>query len=190
VAPLTLRLSHMIGASGIAHVFAGMLTNFACVMDSLQEHQLRPVELSLTEFLVACIATYAGAETLGGAASEKAAHFHRICQIIEAHLGDSSLTSQRVADMEGVSLRYLQKLFTEQGRTFVNYVRERRLARCKSDLLSPLYAQQAITQICFRWGFNSSAHFSRAFREQFHISPREFRNQKPEAAGVEPSARS
>jgi AraC-like DNA-binding protein len=33
----------------------------------------------------------------------------------------------------------------------------------------------SISEICFRWGFNGSAHFSRAFRDQYGVSPREFR---------------
>ena len=112
---------------------------------------------------------------LGGATSAKAAHLHRICQTIETLLSDPNLTPGRVAEEHGVSLRYLQKLFTLSGKTFSNYVRTRRLERCRAELVSPLYADLSITEICYRWGFNASAHFSRAFRAHYNISPREYR---------------
>lgn len=53
------------------------------------------------------------------------------------------------------------------------------------DLSSPQHARLSISEICFRWGFNGSAHFSRAFREQYGLSPREFR-QGREPAGLSP----
>jgi len=32
-----------------------------------------------------------------------------------------------------------------------------------------------VTEIAFRWGFKDSAHFSRAFKREFGISPSEVR---------------
>ena len=34
---------------------------------------------------------------------------------------------------------------------------------------------EGITEIAFRWGFNDSAHFSKAFRAEFGQSPRAYR---------------
>jgi AraC-like DNA-binding protein len=39
-----------------------------------------------------------------------------------------------------------------------------------------LQAHLSISEICFRWGFNDAAHFSRAFREQFATTPRAWRS--------------
>jgi AraC-like DNA-binding protein len=52
------------------------------------------------------------------------------------------------------------------------------------DLSSPLCARLSISQICFRWGFNDSAHFSRAFRNQFGLSPREHRRAAADSAAA------
>ncbi len=114
----------------------------------------------------------------------RTAHLHRICQTIEAGLGDASLKPKQIADEHGISLRYLQKLFALTGQTFSGYVRSRRLERCRIDLASPLYAHLSITEICYRWGFNASAHFSRAFREQFNQSPRDYRRDPTRHAGT------
>jgi AraC-like DNA-binding protein len=100
----------------------------------------------------------------------------RLCQTIETLLPDPDLSLRRVADEEGVSPRYVQKLFASANETFSHYLRSRRLERCRIDLASPQHARLSISEICFRWGFNGSAHFSRAFREQYGRSPREFRN--------------
>ena len=175
--PLSLQVGYLSGETGISHVLSGMLTSLAAGLDDITETQLRPVELSLTEFLITSLAE-SGA--LNGtpateASAVKTAQLHLICQTIETMLGNPDLTPHRVADEHGVSLRYLQKLFAMSGKTFSSYVRARRLERCRADLLSPLYAELSITEICYRWGFNASAHFSRAFREQFGRSPRDYR---------------
>ncbi len=177
IAPLTLRLGIVRKSMGISHVFSSLLRATAEALDELTPDQLRPVELALTEFLIACLARQEGPKALAGSIGTKAAHMHQICQTIETMLGDPELTAHKVASSQGVSLRYLQKLFAQSGSTFVNYLRTRRLERCRADIASPLYAHASITQICFRWGFNSSAHFSRAFRDQFGMSPREYRRQ-------------
>ncbi len=173
--PTSLTVGYLPGESGIARVLSSMLASLAAGLDDITDEQLRPVELSLTEFLITCLAE-AGrldgkAPVHGGAAAVKTAHLHRICQTIEALLGAPDLTPRRIADEHGVSLRYVQKLFAMSGQTFSSYVRMRRLERCRADLVSPLYADLSITEICYRWGFNASAHFSRAFREQFGESP-------------------
>ena len=111
----------------------------------------------------------------GGAAGAREAHLHRVCQTIETLLADPGLSLGKVAREEGVSPRYLQKLFASAGQSFTHYIRLRRLERCRLDLTSPRCASLSISEISFRWGFNGSAHFSRAFRDQYGLSPREHR---------------
>ncbi len=175
--PLSLELGYLSGQKGIDHVLSGMLRSLADVLNNITAEQLRPIELAFTEFLITSLASERNAFSLGGAAGAREAHLHRICQTIETRLGDPDLNPGRIAEEHGVSQRYLQKLFTVAGKTFTNYVRIRRLERCRADLVSPLYAQLSLSEICFRWGFNGSAHFSRTFRDQYGISPREYRRQ-------------
>jgi len=179
IAPLSLRVGYLAGRNGISLVFSGMLRSLAEGLDDITADQLHPVELALTEFLITCVTHTANVASdvsvLGGATSARAAHLHRICQTIETRLSDPDLSPGCVAEEHGVSLRYLQKLFTMSGKTFSNYVRSRRLERCRAELVSPLYADLSITEICYRWGFNASAHFSRAFRARYDISPRQYR---------------
>jgi AraC-like DNA-binding protein len=173
VAPRSLRVGHLSADKGVNRVFSGLLRAVADTLDDLSGDQLRPVELAVTEFLVATLGAEA-AEPRSPASSRRA-HLHRVRQTIETLLAEPDLTLARAAEAEGVSTRYLQKLFAGEGESFTHYVRLRRLERCRLDLMSPRYAGQSISSICFRWGFNGSAHFSRAFRQQYGVSPREFR---------------
>lgn len=169
VAPGSLHVRHIGEGDGIGRVFLSMLRTLAQFLCQVAAEDLRPVEISLTEFLVSSLAL----ERAGTGA--RSSHLQRICRTIETMLGNPDLSLEQVAEVEGVSTRYLQKLFAEQGETFRDYRRKRRLERCRADLVSPLYANLSITEICFRWGFNGSAHFSRAFRKAFGHSPRDYR---------------
>ena len=173
VAPKAVRVGRLPAAHGVNHVFSGLLRATAEALEDLTDDQLRPVELAVTEFLVACLASEIAAPRGPGAA--RAAQLHRVRQTIETLLAEPDRSLRRVAEAEGVSTRYLQKLFTGAAENFSGYVRLRRLERCRLDLSSPRYAGDSISTICFRWGFNGSAHFSRAFRRQYGKSPREYR---------------
>lgn len=175
IAPLSLRVGRLAGDSGLGHVFSGLLRATADTLDDLTADQLRPVELALTEFLVANLADEGSPAAMGGAGAARAAHLHRICQTIETMLAEPDLTLGEVANVDGISPRYLQKLFASAGQSFSTYLRTRRLERCRLDLTSPVCASLSISEICFRWGFNGSAHFSRAFKDQYGVSPRDFR---------------
>ena len=174
-APLSLKIGYLRARSGIDHIFAGMLRALAETLEDIASSQLRPVELALTEFLIASLGGEKTVFGLGGAAGARASHLHRICQSIETMLSDPVLNLNYVAQVHGVSTRYLQKLFTGADISFSQYLRSRRLERCRADLISPLHSQLSISEICFRWGFNGSAHFSRVFRNKYNVSPREYR---------------
>lgn len=185
-APLSLKLGYLPGRSGINRVLSGMLRSLADVIDEILSEDLRPVELALTEFLITALGKEKGVFGLGGVAGARATRLHRICQGIEAVLGNPGLTLSMVAERERVSTRYLQKLFTEAGNSFSHYLRTRRLDRCRADLVSTLHAELSISEICFRWGFNGSAHFSRAFHQQYGVSPRDYRRGGGSSNGEKP----
>lgn len=175
IGPIAPRVGYLSSAPSINKVFCNLLASFAGAMEHMQQEELRPVELSLAQFLISCIITSDKTVTLGGAAGNRAAHLNQIRLTIEAMLSNPDLDTKMIADQEGVSIRYLQKLFSASGQTFAKYVHQRRLERCREDLVSPNWQALTITEICFRWGFNSSAHFSRAFRNHYGVSPRDFR---------------
>jgi AraC-like DNA-binding protein len=46
---------------------------------------------------------------------------------------------------------------------------------CRRDLADASLGRDSITSIVFRWGFSESSSFSRAFRNAFQITPRQYR---------------
>ena len=83
----------------------------------------------------------------------------------------------RLAKQLGFSIRYVQRLFSDGDCTVSKYIRGQRLEACKRQLGDPTWLNRDITEIAFNWGFNSSAHFSRVFKERYGINAREYRKQ-------------
>ncbi|MGF6596697.1 acetamidase/formamidase/AraC-like DNA-binding protein [Paraburkholderia sp. GAS448] len=179
--PFSLRAGRLPGEAGIGHVFSGFLRSIAESVETLSLDELRPLELALAEFLVASLAGHDKEGSFSGLTPSQAALFSRVCRTIEGNLADPDLGLTSIAEEERVSPRYLQKLFEAVGQNFSTYLRSRRLERCRADLVNPLYEKVSIADVCFRWGFNDPAYFSRAFREQYGASPRTFRHE----AGLE-----
>ncbi|OJW73649.1 MAG: AraC family transcriptional regulator [Sphingomonadales bacterium 63-6] len=174
-APLPEQPRRLSSDGGPGRVLSSMLRSVADMTSDVPDDGLRPVELALPEFLLAALLSDAPPRALGGAAGMRAALLERIFQTIEMRLSDPNLNYQQVASEHGISPRYLQKLFESIDDSFGHYVKVRRLERCRLDLRSPLHTQKSISDILFQWGFNDSASFSRAFREQYGVSPREYR---------------
>ncbi|EIZ81013.1 transcriptional regulator, AraC family with acetamidase/formamidase activity [Novosphingobium sp. Rr 2-17] len=172
---LPTEISDLIADTAVARMMSSLLRTVADTMLDISDDQIRPVELALPEMIAATLLDRAPAKALGGAAGGRAAILERVFQSIEMRLSDPNLNTHQIASEHNISSRYLQKLFESHGESFGHYVKLRRLERCRLDLGSPLHAQRSISEILFQWGFNDSASFSRAFREQYGMSPREYR---------------
>jgi acetamidase/formamidase/AraC-like DNA-binding protein len=172
----------VVAPGGFAEVFSRTLESTARSLETLSDVEWAAVAQSLADLLPTFLTQRAMATTEPGGTATQAAILHRICRAIERKLDDPDLTPVRVAQTEGISERYLQKLFEGTGSSFTHYLRERRLQRSSADLSNPAEAHHSISEIAFHNGFNDSAHFSRAFRHRFGLSPREFRQHEIERA--------
>lgn len=111
---------------------------------------------------------------------------------IDKHLDNYNLSLARIATDNGISVRHLHRLFQDTDSSVSEHVLRGRLDRCKRDLGSPRNAHLTITEIAYRWGFSDSSTFSKAFRRQFGITPREYRAEarggpKPAWVPLEPA---
>ena len=172
--PVAVRIQ---GRSGLGYLFSRFLANVSETIETLESEDLRPVEHALSEFLVSVLAQQSANAVLAAGTRTQSSTLHRICERVEGRLTDPNLTLADISRDEGVSVRYLQKLFENAGESFTHYLRQRRLERCRSDLSNPVHSGLSISDVCFKWGFNDAAHFSRSFRDRFGTSPRAFRNE-------------
>jgi len=98
-----------------------------------------------------------------------------IVRYIEEHLRDPNLRPCSVAEGLRLSPRYLRTIFSISGERVSAYILRRRLEECARQMRNPAWNGHTLTEIAFSWGFNSSAHFTRSFHEQYGIAPREYR---------------
>ncbi|MDR3513822.1 MAG: helix-turn-helix domain-containing protein [Caulobacteraceae bacterium] len=173
--PMPDRAIHVSGRAGMGRIFSGFLASVAAAFDDLDEALTGPIESALPQLLLTSLAGEAREVALAGAAAGRAKLLQRVWRTIEERLDEPDLSIADVAEAHGLSVRYLQKLFEDVDQNFSRYVRRRRLEQCRADLANPTHRHVSITTTAFRWGFNDSATFSRAFRDEFGLSPREYR---------------
>jgi AraC-like DNA-binding protein len=90
-----------------------------------------------------------------------------------------ALSAASVAQAVSVSERYLYILFEQAGSSPAAWLRTARLERARRMLADPRHSHQAIGEIAALAGFANSAHFSRAFRRQYDMTPRAWRSTHP-----------
>jgi AraC-like DNA-binding protein len=99
--------------------------------------------------------------------------FARIHGIITDGFADPDFGPNEVAAEAGISLRYLQKLFTERGSTCSELIFSLRLdhaARLVNRRAS-LGTNQPLSEIAYASGFHDYTHFARKFRHRFGHAP-------------------
>jgi AraC family transcriptional regulator, positive regulator of tynA and feaB len=113
-----------------------------------------------------------------GAAAPRDESLHdglRVCVLryVADHLGDPGLSVTAVCRRFAISPRLLHKLFEGREQTFAETVRTLRLRRT-AHLLADPGRTETITEVALRHGFTDPASFSRAFRRQFGVAPRDY----------------
>jgi len=95
----------------------------------------------------------------------------RVRQYVFARLGDPALDTLSIARDCGISVRSLHGLFDDTTTTVSAWIRAQRLERCREMLRDRNAAELSITEIAMACGFNDSAHFSKAYRRYFGVTP-------------------
>jgi AraC family transcriptional regulator, positive regulator of tynA and feaB len=99
--------------------------------------------------------------------------FMRIRVLIKAHVTDPDFGPPEAASEAGISLRYLQKLFTQRGLTCTDFIYSLRLNEAARllDRRRLLDTKEPISAIAYACGFRDYTHFARKFRLRFGYSP-------------------
>jgi AraC-like DNA-binding protein len=156
-------------------LFADLLELIPRRIESQSEELRGIVGRQLVELFALALKEDARTLTSGGTAV-RSAHLARIEACVRGRLGDSALDSEAIARACGISTRYLHELFRDAQTTLGGWIREQRLQACREDLGDPA-SNRSVAEIAYRWGFSGQAQFSRAFKSQFGLPPREYREQ-------------
>jgi AraC-like DNA-binding protein len=162
--------AHVFSGDGLVRITTDLLKSLVMQAAHLTEtEQFTMAEVTL-HLLAAVVHSHSGfGDNQQG--SSQVARMSRILSYMEEHYADHDLTPAKVAESNAVSTRHLHNLFQHSGMTVTKWIWERRLKAAREDLLNPGLADQSITEIAYRRGFNDSAHFSRTFKTKFAMSP-------------------
>jgi AraC family transcriptional regulator, positive regulator of tynA and feaB len=99
--------------------------------------------------------------------------FARICSLIRDGCSDPDFGPGETAAAAGISLRYVQKLFTGRGITCSEFIYSVRLDHAARQLQrrALLGSGQPLGEIAYGCGFRDYAHFARKFRRRFGYPP-------------------
>jgi AraC family transcriptional activator of tynA and feaB len=99
--------------------------------------------------------------------------FARIRGVVKDGFADPDFGPREVAVEAGISLRYLQKLFTARGSTCREFIYSLRLDHAARLLhrRASLARNQPLSEIAYACGFRDYAHFARKFRQRFACAP-------------------
>ncbi|MCG8441092.1 MAG: helix-turn-helix domain-containing protein [Caulobacterales bacterium] len=175
--PEAITATRVPGDFGVGRIVSTFLLAMSRNLEDLdRDRQDMIVEHSI-DLIATALGTVAPSTPVGSDCA-RALLLQRIKTFIDSHLCDPSLDAETIATAHGISVRQLHVLFKNEDRTVTRLIWERRLQRCANDLSDPGKNHLTITDICFRWGFNDAAHFSRSFRGRFGRSPSGYRAQR------------
>jgi len=165
-----LRIS---GTQGIGHVAADFLRSSAAHADYLQAHEFYALADHALDLLTLAAASVRPVDF--NLSRSRSSSLNSVKTFIEQNLRNTDLDTGLITRHAGLSARYINSLFEDEGTSLMRYVWKRRLENCRKDMQNPAYAGQRLSDIAFRWGFNDAAHFSRNFKQQFGCAPRDIR---------------
>lgn len=97
-----------------------------------------------------------------------------VVQFVERNLRDPELSPESIARALGWSKRTVYRVFKgSDGESLNSYLWRRRVEQCAQELRGP--GNQSITGIAYSFGFSSSPHFSRLFKQHMGASPLRYR---------------
>lgn len=102
----------------------------------------------------------------------------RVKSYVHSNLGNPRLDRQNIADEMGMSVRRLNAIFAKEDSSLSTLIRQTRLTAIANELKDIRFANQSISEVAAKYGFENFQHFSKSFRTHFGYSPREYRSLK------------
>ena len=162
------------GKTGLGRLASTLIVQTASQLDCLDSAGLSQAQSSALDLVAHALANDRNL-TVERQSESRELTLRRILFYINDNLSDPSLSCERVALENGISERYLRKLFQAKGHGVSEWIWARRLERAREVLTDPLFRYRSITSIAYDWGFKDASHFSRAFKARFGDTPRGIR---------------
>jgi AraC-like DNA-binding protein len=169
VPDITSLLGKPLQAVGAAALLMRHLHVLSSVADDLDADELEATAVATGELLTAVLAT----RPERAAAPSSAALFHQADIYIRRWLTDPTLSIDRIAAAQCVSVRTLQRAFRDRGETVSGYLRRRRLEGSRANMIARPDLPVAV--VCSNWGIVDVTHFPRQYRQMFGESPTDTR---------------
>ena len=152
-------------------LFRESLKSFQGQIDNMSHREAETVIHPLLDLAAAAINGHVDERNAAGV---NLAHFVGLRRHVEDNLLDPDLTLDSLLTTFGLSRRKAYRLFEPVG-GFTTYVNRRRLQRALQSLRSVDWRHVPISEIGMAHGFSNPENFSRAFRREYGLSPREVR---------------
>jgi AraC-like DNA-binding protein len=162
------------GQQGAGRLASTLIAQTASQLAALDARSLEQAQSCVLDLAANALAASTGQRSEIVSESQELT-VRRILHYIDERLGDPALTCELVARENGISERYLRKLFQNKGHGVAEWIWSRRLEKAREDLRNPRLAHRSITSVAYDWGFKDTGHFSRAFKTRFGETPREAR---------------
>jgi AraC-like DNA-binding protein len=166
--PRDLHATKLVGAS--ATVLAEHLRSLTTCLPEMIAAQA-PHAVTATMYMVAAALASTPEAPQRARPQIESPVLRQACRFIELHLGEPGLSAVDICGAVKVSRASLYRMFEAYGGVS-NHIRERRLARIHA-VLAEGRGRRSLARIAEDHGFESSAHFSRAFRQQYGYCPRD-----------------
>jgi AraC-like DNA-binding protein len=163
------------GTDGLGAPISTLARHMARQLQNLSPHDGTRLAAALIDLLIVALAQRLDRCATLAPATRRRALLASVQAFIDQRLADPELSPDMIAAANHISRRYLYKLFETQQATVAGWIRQRRLERCRRDLLDPTLADRSVSAIAARWGLVDAAHFSRLFAAAYGLPPAEYR---------------
>jgi len=164
------------GRTGTGRICSRLISEIASELYAVDDLSLRQINESLLGLIAMGLQEVRGSLPDPRRTVQQHALIQRAARVVDDELANPDLTCEFVAMQLGVSYRYLLKVFGENGKSLAHMIWEQRLGEARRQLAGSRVVGKPVTTIAYDCGFKDPAHFSRAFRNRFGVSPRQFRN--------------
>lgn len=160
------------GTQGIGSLLLSHLKRLHATIDTIAPEDRAGVLRATVELMAA---TFRPHLEMKHNSTFRRAMMGRIQEYIITNLTDPTLSATTIASAFRISPSYLHRLFRDMDASVGEWIRRRRLDAASAALKRVTGARMNITEVAMHYGFSDASHFSHSFRQEFGMSPSEYR---------------